>query len=250
MDIRDITVDAIILKSRPYKEQDKLLTYYALEHGKGVAIARGACKSGSKLSGAAQPFCRVLLTLSPPKNGVSYVSQAMPDTSYITLDAQLSAIAYASYIGELADIALPTGKPSRSFFVLLLTVFSLLKMDDDPARTARFFELQLMAELGILPDLSQCEKCGRGLAGGMFHLSAKKGALLCASCGESDPSPLICAGTIQTMRRMLEAPVTKIPSIRLNPVIMQEMEAAFSCFLDYHLEYSSNAKKVLKQLLD
>ena len=29
MDIRDTTIDAIILKSRDYREQDKLLTYFA-----------------------------------------------------------------------------------------------------------------------------------------------------------------------------------------------------------------------------
>ena len=46
MDIRDTTIDAIILKSRDYREQDKLLTYFALETGKGVAIARGAAKPG------------------------------------------------------------------------------------------------------------------------------------------------------------------------------------------------------------
>ena len=47
MDIRDTTIDAIILKARDYKEQDKLLTYFALESGKGVAIARGAAKPGA-----------------------------------------------------------------------------------------------------------------------------------------------------------------------------------------------------------
>ena len=50
MCIRDsTTIDAIILKSRDYREQDKLLTYFALETGKGVAIARGAAKPGGKL---------------------------------------------------------------------------------------------------------------------------------------------------------------------------------------------------------
>ena len=56
MDIRDTTIDAIILKARDYKEQDKLLTYFALESGKGIAIARGAAKPGGKLRNIAQPF--------------------------------------------------------------------------------------------------------------------------------------------------------------------------------------------------
>ena len=98
MDVRDTTIDAVIIKSRTYKEQDKLLTYFSLEQGKGLAIARGACKVSSGLGSIAQSFCRAHLTLTPPRNGVSYISQAMPETSFITLDAGLTAMAYASYI--------------------------------------------------------------------------------------------------------------------------------------------------------
>ncbi|MBQ1501054.1 MAG: DNA repair protein RecO [Firmicutes bacterium] len=250
MDIRDTTIDAIILKARNYKEQDKLLTYFSLEQGKGVAIARGACKPGASLSGVAQPFVRASLTLGPPKGGVSYVTQAMPDTSFITLDSPLGAIAYASYFSELTDLALPERRPSPDFFALLLTVFTMLKMDDDTERTARYFELALLAELGLLPSLDSCAGCGRSLRDGQFRLSPKRGALLCYGCGGDDPAPPLCAGTVLTMKRLLEAPISKLASIKISPAIMKEMEAACSYFLDYHLDYSAKAKKVLHQLLD
>ena len=250
MDVRYTTIDAVIIKSRTYKEQDKLLTYFSLEQGKGLAIARGACKVSSGLGSIAQSFCRAHLTLTPPRNGVSYISQAMPETSFITLDAGLTAMAYASYIGELTDIAMPPGKPSAGFFALLLTVFSLLKMDDDPERAARYFELHLLDELGLLPALAGCSKCYRGLPGGMFHISAKQGCLLCESCGREDQSPLICAGAVQTIKRLLDTPITRLPSLKISPTLMNEIEAAIAYFMDYHLEYSSRAKKVLKQLLD
>lgn len=250
MDIRDTTIDAIILKARDYKEQDKLLTYFALESGKGVAIARGAAKPGGKLRNIAQPFCRVSLTLSRPKGGVAFVTQGLPQSSFISLGADLSAIVYASYISELADTATPEHRPSPGFFALLLTVFSLLQMDDDHARTARYFELRLLQELGLLPDISACADCGRGLLGGSFHLSPKAGGLLCATCGINDGSPVLCAGAVQTMRRLLDAPLVRIPSIRISKPIMAEITAALAYYLDYHLEYSSKARRILQQLLD
>ena len=250
MDIRDTTVDAIILKARDYKEQDKLLTYFSLESGKGVAIARGAAKPGGKLRSIAQPFCRVSLTLSPTKGGVAYVSQGLPQNSFISLDADLSAIAYAAYFSELADISMPERRPSQSFFALLLTVFSLLKMDDDHARTARYFELRLLQELGLLPDLDVCASCGRGLMGGSFYLSPQSGGLLCAACGSGDSAPLLCAGAIQTMRRLLASPLVRLPSIRISKAMMAEIDNALAYYLAYHLEYSSKAKRILQQLLD
>ena len=250
MDIRDTTIDAIILKSRDYREQDKLLTYFALETGKGVAIARGAAKPGGKLRNIAQPFCRVSLTLSRPKGGVSFISQGLPQSSFVSVDADLSAIVYASYISELSDIAMPEHRPSPRFFALLLTVFSLLKMDDDHARTARYFELRFLQELGLLPDISACDHCGRALMGGSFHLSPKAGGLLCATCGVGDGSPLICAGAVQTMRRLVDSPLVRIPSIGISAPLMAEIESALTYYLDYHLEYSSKARRILQQLLD
>lgn len=250
MDIRDITVDAVVLKARDYKEQDKLLTYFALETGKGVAIARGAAKPSGKLRSIAQPFCRVSLTLSPPKGGVAFVSQGLQQNSFIGVGADLSALAYASYISELTDLAVPEHRPSPDFFALLLTVFSLLQMDDDHARTARYFELRLLQELGLLPDLTGCSCCGRSLMGGSFHLSPRAGGLLCAACGAGEAAPLICAGAVQTMRRLLEAPLVRLPAVRISRTMMEEIEQALAYYLDYHLEYSAKARRILQQLLD
>jgi len=250
MDIRDTTIDAIILKSRDYKEQDKLLTYFSLEKGKGAAVARGAAKPGGSLRNIAQPFCRVSLTLSPARNSLSYISQGLPDTSYVSLDASLSAIAYASYISELTDISMPERRPSADFFALLLATFSLLKLDANYSRTARFFELRLIREMGLMPDLTCCGNCGRTIRGGSFRLSPKAGALLCAACGTGDTAPLLCAGAVQTMRRLLDTSLVRLTSIRIFDSLMNEMERSLTFFLDYHLDYSIKAKSVLQQLLD
>lgn len=250
MDTRDTTVDAIVLKVRDYKEQDKLLTFFGLQTGKATAIARGAAKPDGSLRAVAQPFCRAKLTLTPPKGGISYISAGQAEGSFISLGADLASIAYAAYISELADIAMPDNRRSENFFALLLAIFSLLKMHDQHATTARFFEVRLLAELGLLPELDKCDNCGRSIYGSSFHLSADKGALLCASCGQLDSSPLISAGSVLTLRRLAEVPFSKMPSIKISGELMEELEAALGFFLDYHLDYSTKAKKVLHQLLD
>ena len=250
MDIRDKTVDAIILKAKDYKENDKLLIYYSLEHGKGAAIARGAGKPGGSLRSIAQPFSRVSLTLSAAKGGLSYVNQGMPVTSFITLDASLSTIAYASYIGELVDISVHDHRPSVDLFALLLAVFSMIKLDDDHQRTARLFELRLLKELGLLPDLSECAECGRRLIGADFRLSPRQGRLLCLSCAKDDPAPVLCAGAVQTMKKLLNTDLVKLASIKINNQLMKEIEASLTYFMDYHMDFTSKAKRVLKQLLD
>ena len=56
MDTRSRRVQALILKSRDYREQDKLLHVASAEYGVELAIARGARKAGGSLRGLSQPI--------------------------------------------------------------------------------------------------------------------------------------------------------------------------------------------------
>ena len=50
-------VDALVLRSANYRDDDKILTLFTLQQGKVTAAAKGVKKAGAKLKFAAQPFC-------------------------------------------------------------------------------------------------------------------------------------------------------------------------------------------------
>ena len=52
----DIVINAIVLKSVDYKDNDKILTLYSPEKGKITAGIKGVKKSGAKLKFASEPF--------------------------------------------------------------------------------------------------------------------------------------------------------------------------------------------------
>ena len=53
----EIKVDALVLRTAPYGESDKMITLFSLQQGKISAAAKGVRKAGAKLRFAAQPFC-------------------------------------------------------------------------------------------------------------------------------------------------------------------------------------------------
>ena len=53
----DTIVKGIVLKTKEYKDNDKLLTILTLEKGKILVKARGVKKSKSKLKAFCQSFC-------------------------------------------------------------------------------------------------------------------------------------------------------------------------------------------------
>jgi len=81
-------------------------------------------------------------------------------------------------------------------------------------------------------------------------LAPQAGALLCQKCGEAVAAPPLCAGAVQSMRQLASLPLTRIPSVKISAVMMEEIEHSLAHFLDYHLDYSSKAKRILSQLLD
>jgi len=241
---------AVVLRNRDYREHDKLVHLFSLEQGRMTVLAKGAGRPTGGLRGLIQPFTQVCLTLARGRGSLDILTQGEVERPFISLRQDLSKIAYASYMAELIDLAMPEGKPGREAFVLLLSAFSLLDMDAEPFVTARFFELRLLAALGLAPQLENCLSCGRGIAGGSFQLSTARGGLLCLSCAAGPPAPALSAGTVLAMRHMLQNPVNRLPQLKIGAAAREEMEAALAQYLNYHLEQASKARALLKILLE
>lgn len=248
MDTRNRSVTAIILKSAPYREQDRLLHIFSMEEGPHVVIARGAMKPEGKLRPLSQAYTRAELLLTPPRNGLSFLAEGRALESYLSLDSGLARFSRAAYMAELTINAVPEQRPAPGVYGLLLAAYTLLKMDKDLDRTVRFFELRFLRELGLMPELTACANCGARISGGRFALAPRSGHLLCEACLTDPAAPLFSSGAVLTMARLLDQPFNKIPTLRINPAIAAELEAALEYYLNYHLEYASRVKAVLRQM--
>lgn len=248
MEERHYVVQALIIRSQNFKENDKLITFYSPEKGKQTAIARGVLKGKSSLRGSVQPFCYCRLSLAKGRGSLDIITQGQVIEPFLSLRSDLERIAYASYTAELLNIAMPEKKPDSGLFALLLAAFSLLELHDDLPLARHFFELKLLASLGLAPYLEHCMVCGRRGLGTQFYLSPFRGGLVCASCLDS-PKTLISPGTVQVIRHLLSCPLAKVPNLKISNQCRQELEQALDNYLNYHLEYMTKARGVLQQLL-
>ena len=254
VDVRDRTYEALVLRARDWREQDRLLTLVSEDGGPETVISRGAKKPGSTLAACSQPFCRATVTLSPAKNGVSFLKEGRQEESYLPAGGDVERFAYLSYFSELLLAGWPENRPEPGLFALAQAAFLMIKLDDDPSRTARFFELRFLDQLGLLPDLSACAACGQRPAAAdsrRFLLSPRAGQLLCEACAEvsGEAAPLLSPGALRYMTGLLTSPLSRVSRLRLSPALDREIEQALDPYLAYHLDYAGRAKAVLKQLL-
>ncbi len=245
MDTRSFLTESVILKGRDYGEADRILIVFSREKGKLSCIAKSARKPKSNLRGPTQLFCHSRLSVSGSK-GLLTLTQGETIDSFWGLRDDLDKIAYASYLAELVDCALPEGKPQERLFILLVAAFTLLEAVEDRELIARYFELKLLGLLGYKPQLTSCALCGRGLAGSSFSLSPARGGIVCASCSHlADDGTPMSNGAIATMERMFQQELPKWFNLKLGPAYRRELDFAIASYMEYYLERSRRAREVL-----
>src|SRR5947209_17527381 len=93
-------VNAIVLRRNDLGETDRILRLLTREAGRVDAVAKGARRGTSKLSGATELFTQSRMLLATGKT-LDIVSQCEIRESFPRLRTDLPALARASYLCEL-----------------------------------------------------------------------------------------------------------------------------------------------------
>ncbi|MCM2359134.1 MAG: DNA repair protein RecO, partial [Geobacteraceae bacterium] len=151
--------DAVVLGALDYREADRLVTLFTLEHGKVKGVARGAKRSIRRFGGALEQFARLAVQLAL-KGGLARIDGADVATIHPGIRADLLKIGYAGYACEAVDLLLPEGLPNPRLFRLLSAYLERLDAAPAAASDRRFFEANLLNVLGYRLPLEECASCG------------------------------------------------------------------------------------------
>ncbi|HHX73463.1 MAG TPA: DNA repair protein RecO [Firmicutes bacterium] len=218
--MKELRSHALVLRTMPLGEADKLLTLLTREAGKVKAVARGSRKTKSKFSALTEPLTLGSYLLHAGKTFYTFIQGELLK-SYTGLQYDLERLAYAQYFCEICDRCLPEGEPSETVFHLLLTALEALEADPRPARVARCFELNLLEELGLKPALDACRVCGN--TAGPFRFDPHAGSLVCTACPRPADSLPVNAASLAVMRRLLAYGFQKLSVCLLSPQSQAEI---------------------------
>ena len=215
---------AIVLRRIHFGETDNILTLFSKEHGKISAIAKGARKAISKLSGATDPLTCSRFALASGHN-LQVVVQAEMVDSFPGLHTSVERLAQGQYFAELMTAFTEDDAPHPELYQLMLRALRLLEKAPDPESISRWYELNLLDELGYAPDLLQCAVCAKPVPGSfnpnaMFALSASQGSSLCPDHShlqdQSDHSAL-SFGALTFLQQITDAPQKASAVAALRP---------------------------------
>ena len=227
---------AIVLRSSPLGEADRLLTIFTPELGKLRATARGARRPTSKLGGHLDPLTRSALTIARGKT-LDTITSADTLESFLLLKSDLERLTQGLYLAELVDALNPLEAPNSSAYSLLREGLEGLGSTPNPDLLLRHLELRLLAHTGFLPELHSCVECHQTLTPGNHLFSPQAGGVLCPTCRplHADAAHL-SVEALKVIRYLSSATGESATRLKVSQPLAREVAGLTSAFLRHVLE--------------
>ena len=183
-----LSSEAIILRTYPLKETDKLVVAYTRKYGKVRGVARGSRRIRSRFSGRLEPLSWVeLVAFEGRSQELVSIDKVELLKGYGLGMQDYQAYLRCSYLLELLMETVPEREANDSLFRLLLHVLPLLGDRHNSRLASVYFQIWHLKLAGLLPSFAACGNCGAALsrsagaccqsgAPGFFCRECRKGA--------------------------------------------------------------------------
>ena len=231
---------AVILRRRSYSDADRILTVFTPRLGKRVLIAKGSRKTTSRKAGHLELFNHANLLVAQARTW-DIITESVTVESFQQLRGDLDAISRAAYICELVDSFTAEDDEYEPVWELLL--LCLRELDFGPLEAPgadlllRWFELQLLRQMGFQPELFACLGCGDDVRPVENFLHLHAGGVFCPDCGRTtqDAEP-INASTLKVLRHLSRTHWDALRGLRIGHSTTRAVESVLQRYLVTILE--------------
>lgn len=162
MSVRVYKAEAVVLRRHNLGETDKSVILFTRNQGKLSAVAKGARRPTSRISGATELFSHCVVMLAVGRN-LDVITQCEVREPFLGLRADLNRFAAASYLAELTDSMLEDRMPAPGLFDLFVESLRILDAGGSVLAAVCAFELHASRELGYEPSVSLCVRCRKAV---------------------------------------------------------------------------------------
>ena len=246
---RRYTTDAIVLSRFDLGEADRVLTLITPAGGKLKAIAKGIRRPTSRLGGSLEPFAELTVGLARGRT-FDVVTEVRVGHAWLTLRDSLEGAATAWYLAELADRSLEERHAAEPLYALLKRAYELLDAGMAAGRVARWYEMHLLDELGMRPEVDRCVECDRMLeAEERFRWVPPLGGVICERCpGPPHDRTGLSLEALKLLKAYQRLDIEAIAGLRLAEGVEREVEIGLRDFVGLALERQARSLAFLDEV--
>jgi DNA repair protein RecO (recombination protein O) len=225
-----------VLHRYDWSESSLILDLWTREQGRVVAVAKGAKRPYSQLRGVLLPFQRLQVGLGRlPAGDDAGEVQTLRSAEWAGGGAMLTGAALFSgfYLNELLMKLFARHDPHELLFDVYAETLAALTSADDAAVEAalRTFELTLLREAGVLPELSVVTMTQQPVAAqGRYVLQAENGVVEARRSDEAVLSGSVLVGLEAALEHGSVAALQEACRAALG-----ELKLALRALLQHHL---------------
>jgi DNA repair protein RecO (recombination protein O) len=234
---------AIVLRSDAFREHDRRLVLFGVQHGLLEAVARGASAAVSKQGGHMVPFMEVEVLVA---KGVVFdkLAVARAVRSWPGIRARLGGLAVAgAFVDVFARMQRPGIVDAEAYALLveMLQTLHSLPSDPSPDRARLLYAaavLKLLDRVGFAPPLSACVSCREGFTQDMesLWLLPSEGAFVCPDCYRvvRRAHPLaenVSTSVLALVRFLRREPLERVLAFSGDPVLFREAASVVAILL-------------------
>lgn len=238
--------EAIILRTYPLGEADRIVSFLSRAGGRLRGVARGARRPRSRFGAALEPLSHVRLWFyERGTRDLVRLSQCELLESFFETQREYARSLALSHVAELAEVLLPEREPSDTVFRLLLMVLDAIKQGKTWLAVT-YLELWLVRLAGILPDLTSCGRCQRPLEGRAYG-STLGSNLLCAACRQPGMR-MITPESMEIARQMLAHALSHVQAEGWESDRAQDLRRYLLDVIEHHTERRLATRVLLEEL--
>ncbi len=240
--------EAIILRTYPLKEADKIVSFFSRSYGKTRGVAARARRTKSPFGTTLEPLSYVRLWyFQKETRELVNIDSCELIRSYFDVQRDYAAGVAFAYISEVSEHLLPDHEPNDAYFRLLLLVMENIRNSGAIWPALTYFDLWVIRLSGLLPPLDRCTRCSVEFepGAGTFFTAFAPG-LHCGSCCPDNAWEMSAASrelAPRMLRQSLDAVDTKL-------LRAKSASADLRRFLEQRIEQHAERRLVTREALD
>jgi DNA repair protein RecO (recombination protein O) len=236
---------AFVLSAIPLHEKDRIVTFLGESSGKKRAVARGARRLQSATSGSLEPMTEVeIVHVEREGRDLGRIDAVTRLRSSFPLAARLETALLLSAMAEALTTFVADSDPSEKLYRLATHAVDAL-FEDRPARAvAAYFDVWILKLTGVLPETTECARCGEPLEGPPRNFDENAPGFVCARCvrpGARRLSPEF--GSV-----LSEILVRPIPRLSAPPRALAEIDFVAARLRRHFLGHELKSQRVLEEV--
>ena len=242
--------EAIILRTYPLGEADRLVSFLGRSTGRLRGVATGARRPKSRFGATLEPLSHIRIWFYERETReLVRIQQCELIESFLEAQRDYNSSLGLAAVSEITEGLLPEREPSEPAFRLVLVTAREIGRQARIALPLAYFNLWMMRLGGWLPQLDRCAGCSRELGAAPAYASPHFAGLACPDCRKPGMRMISTAG-LALARRMLTEKLERLAEQEWPATPVNELNGYLFDLVEHHIERKLTTRRLIDAMLE